>query len=91
VKIKGLFIKFVSQELRDGPWSEACLDSGSSLVIPVRNTSGAMVIGEQAAVYLSANSVCSISIKPTMVKVGSRRLSSTNSFRLLVLLPQDSV
>ena len=72
---------FFSQELRDGPWSEACLDSGSSLIVPVRNTSGAVVIGEQAAVFLSATSVCSVSIKPTMVKVGCSRV---NYFKFLL-------
>ena len=57
------------QELVEGPWSENGLDVGSSLIIPVRSTAGAIVIGEQAAVYLSSNSTCSISIKPTLVKV----------------------
>ena len=73
------------QELRDGPWSEACLDAGSSLVVPVRNTSGAVVIGEQAAVYLSATSVCSVSIKPTMVKVSSSKSNHNYSSRVYFL------
>ena len=57
------------QELVEGPWFENDLDAGSSLIIPVRNTNGAAVIGEQAAVFLSATSTCSITIKPTLVKV----------------------
>jgi len=48
---------------------KANLDPGSSLIIPVAGTSGAIVVGEKAAVYLSGNDVSSITIKPTMIKV----------------------
>lgn len=47
----------------------ADLDSGSSLIIPVAGTAGAVVVGEKAAVFLSASEVCSASIQPTLVKV----------------------
>ena len=57
------------QELIEGPWAEGSLDPGSSMVIPVRNTSGAVVIGEETAVFLSAGAPCSASIKPTIMKV----------------------
>ncbi|KAG7666932.1 hypothetical protein KSW81_000683 [Nannochloris sp. 'desiccata'] len=95
--IKTYQVSVKDKELRDGPWSEACLDSGSSLVVPVRNTSGAVVIGEQAAIYLSDSSVCSASIKPTMVKAfasvgddGSRYLLGDYLGNLFLLVLEGS-
>lgn len=82
----------------DGPWAESNLDPGSSLIIPVRNTSGAAVIGEQVAVFLSASTTCSITVKPTLVKAyaplgddGSRYLLGDymGNLHLLVLEGAD--
>lgn len=67
--IKTYQISVKDKELVQGPWSQDYLDPGSSIVIPVRNTDGAVVIGNQAAVFVSRNGICSTTIRPTLVKV----------------------
>jgi DNA damage-binding protein 1 len=56
------------KELAPGPWAEPGLDPGSNMLIPVRGTRGAIVVGEEAAVLVGAGAACSTSIEPTMMK-----------------------
>lgn len=45
------------------------LPAGSSMLIPVPGTAGAVVVGESVITFISANAVRSTAIKPTLVKV----------------------
>ena len=67
VKTYQLLMK--EKELVQGPWSQDYLDLGSSVVIPIRGTNGAVVIGSQAAVFVSKEGICSTTIGPTFIKV----------------------
>lgn len=67
--IKTYEINLRDKELVKGPWMQTNLDPGSSLVIPVRGTSGVIVVGEETVVFLSEGSPQSTGIPPTMVKV----------------------
>ena len=43
-----------NQDIEDGPWQQANLDAGASLIIPVPEPlCGAIVVGEQSIVYVN--------------------------------------
>lgn len=58
------------QELGEGPWAQANLDPGSSLLVPVRGAAGAVVVGESYVAYLEGGTALrSAGLQPTLVKV----------------------
>lgn len=52
-----------------GPWQESCLDPSSTMLIPVKRTSGAIVVAEQAAIFVSKEGRLSCTFEPTSMKV----------------------
>jgi DNA damage-binding protein 1 len=72
--VKSYQVGMRDKELSDGPWLQANLDPGSNMLIPVSGTNGAVVIGEQAAMFLSDGGTCSTTIRPTLVKVTGTEL-----------------
>ncbi|KAL4429821.1 hypothetical protein ABPG77_010938 [Micractinium sp. CCAP 211/92] len=91
--VKTYEVSLRDRELVEGPWRQSNLDAGSSMLIPVPGTAGAVVVGESVITFISANAVRSTAIKPTMVKAygqvdadGSRFLLSDYLGNLYLLL-----
>ena len=53
----------------EGPWSQANVDPGASLLIPVRGTGGALVVGETTVAYYGKGPTRSAAVGATLVKV----------------------
>lgn len=80
-------------ELTEGTWTRA-VDPASTLLIPVRQSPGVIVVGESSITYVAQDASCSTSIRPTLVRAygevdedGSRFLLGDHigNFYLLIL------
>lgn len=66
------------QEIEQGPWMENNVDRGSSLLIPTSMNGGCIIVGENKIQYKSSSSSASITIAPTLMKVG--KMCMTNIY-----------
>ncbi|PSC68559.1 DNA damage-binding 1 [Micractinium conductrix] len=66
--VKTYEVSVRDKELVEGPWRQSNLDAGSSMLIPVPGSGGAVVVGESVLTFISAHAQRSTAIKPTMVK-----------------------
>lgn len=74
----------VLQEIEQGPWMENNVDRGSSLLIPTSMNGGCIIVGENKIQYKSSSSSASITIAPTLMKVG--KMCMTGIYIIIMLL-----
>jgi DNA damage-binding protein 1 len=96
--VKTYEVSLRDKELVEGPWRHSNLDAGASMLIPVPGSGGAVVVGDSVITFVSAQTVRSAAIKPTVIKAygavdadGSRFLLSDylGNLYLLLLLRED--
>jgi DNA damage-binding protein 1 len=66
--IKTYEVDVAQRELVEGPWAQSNLDAGSSLVVPLKGTAGALVVGEATIRFASQHNTCSTTMRSTLIK-----------------------